>query len=116
MPGALLTANQMETDMPISGDRYAFTEKNVNNAPDEHGVYALYDGDILIYYGRASGDGVTICSRLQSHFRGDEGPCTQGATHYRREMTESPKHREKELLDEFAARFGRLPRCNERRA
>jgi hypothetical protein len=102
--------------MPISGDRYAFTEKNVNNAPDEHGVYALYDGDILIYYGRASGDGVTICSRLQSHFRGDEGPCTQGATHYRREVTESPKHREKELLDEFEATFGRLPRCNERRA
>jgi hypothetical protein len=102
--------------MPISGSKYEFTEKNVNNAPDEHGVYALYDDEILIYHGRAAGDGVAIRSRLQSHFGGDEGPCTRGATHYRREANNSPKHREKELLDEFEAKFGRLPRCNERRA
>jgi len=102
--------------MPISGDKYEFTAKNVNKAPEGHGVYALYDGDILIYYGRAAGDGVTIRSRLQSHYAGNEGSCTKGATHYRRETTNSPKHREKELLDEFEAKVGRLPRCNERRA
>jgi len=102
--------------MPISGDKYGFIEKNVNKAPDEHGVYALYDDETLIYYGRAAGEDVTIRSRLQSHFNGDEGSCTQGATHYRREVTDWPKRREKELLDEFETKFGRLPRCNEKRA
>lgn len=67
--------------MPIVGDRYAFTKENVDKSPDEKGVYALYDGDVLIYYGRASGDSVTIRTRLQSHQRGDEGRCTQSATH-----------------------------------
>jgi excinuclease UvrABC nuclease subunit len=102
--------------MPISGDKYAFTKDNVNKAPDDHGVYALYDGDVLIYYGRAAGDGVTIGSRLRSHFKGDEGPCTQGATHYRREVTSRPVAREVELLNEFENAYRRLPRCNDRRA
>jgi excinuclease UvrABC nuclease subunit len=102
--------------MPINGEKYEFTAKNVNNAPDEHGVYALFDGDTLIYYGRASGDDVTIRSRLQSHYRGDEGPCTQGATRYMRETTSRPIAREAELLAAFERQYGRLPRCNERRA
>ena len=46
--------------MPIIGDKYAFTQENVNKAPEEHGVYQLFDGEVTIYYGRASGDGVTI--------------------------------------------------------
>ncbi len=102
--------------MPITGDKYAFTESNVNDAPAEHGVYALYDGDVTIYIGRASGDGVTIRSRLQSHYRGDEGPCTEAATNYRREVTSRPIARESDLLDEFEENYGELPRCNDRRA
>ncbi len=102
--------------MPITGDKYPFTEENVNNSPAEHGVYALYDGDVTIYIGRASGEGVTIRSRLQSHHRGDEGPCTEAATHYRREVTSRPIARESELLDEYEENYGRLPRCNDRRA
>ena len=39
--------------MPIPGDRYTFSKENVDKSPDEHGVYALFDGDVLIYYGRA---------------------------------------------------------------
>ena len=62
--------------MPITGQKYAFTDKNVNNAPASHGVYVLYDGDVTIYIGRASGEGVTIRSRLKSHKAGNEGPCT----------------------------------------
>ncbi len=100
--------------MPIGGDRYGFTKNNVDQAPEEHGVYALYDGDALIYYGRAAGDGVTIRSRLQDHQAGREGKCTQGATAYRREVNSKPVSREKELLEEFQRQNGRLPRCNER--
>lgn len=103
--------------MPIAGPKYAFTAENVNNSPENHGVYVLYSEDVLIYIGRASGQGVTIRSRLQSHKRGDEGTCTQGASHYRREVTDRPVSREKELLDEYAAAHqGKLPRCNERSA
>ncbi len=116
--------------MPITGDKYAFTESNINNAPAEHGVYALYDpsplvtessgpfpsvrrrsGDLIIYIGRASGDGVTIRSRLKSHYRGDEGLCTLAATHYRREVTSDPIARESELLDEYEEKYSELPRC-----
>jgi excinuclease UvrABC nuclease subunit len=102
--------------MPIIGDKYAFTQENVNKAPEEHGVYQLFDGEVTIYYGRASGDGVTIRSRLQSHRKGSEGKCTQSATHYRREVTSRPIARERELLEEHQTKTGRLPHCNERAA
>ena len=97
--------------MPITGGNFAFTESNVNKAPAEHGVYALYDRDVTTYIGRASGDGVTIRSRLKSHYCGDEGLCTVVATHYRREVTSSPIARESELLDEHEEIYGMLPRC-----
>ncbi len=100
--------------MPIRGDKFEFTDKNVNSSPEKHGVYALYQSEVLIYYGRDSGDGATIRNRLQSHLRGDEGSCTQGASHYECEPTEGPIAREKELLEEYRKQHGRLPRCNER--
>jgi excinuclease UvrABC nuclease subunit len=99
--------------MPVSGNTYPFTRKNVDGSPERPGVYALLSGDRVIYYGKAT---KSIRSRLQCHLRGDEGRCTQGATHYKREVTSQPTAREKELLDAFKARSGRLPRCNERSA
>jgi hypothetical protein len=99
--------------MPISGDIYKFTKKNVDNSPDNPGVYALWDSGYLIYYGRAQG---SIRERLKRHLSGAEGSCTQGATGYQREETLRPVTREKELLDEFVRLNGDLPRCNERGA
>ncbi len=100
--------------MPISGDLYAFTEEIVKNAPDQAGVYALFDGDEVIDYGRAQGGSVTIRSRLQDHFSGREGPCTQAATAYMREITSYSVSREKELQGEYLRIHGMLPRCNDR--
>jgi len=99
--------------MSIPTKLYDFTESNVNQAPAEHGVYQLYDGNTTTYIGRAAGEGVTIRSRLQSHRRGDEGPCTKAATHYRREVTSRSIARERELLDEYKGTHGKLPRCND---
>ena len=99
--------------MPISGKMYAFTQDNVNKAPAEHGVYQLYEDGATTYIGRAAGDGVTIRSRLQSHFRSDEGPCTEAAETYKREVTSRPVAREKELIEEYESEYGRLPRCND---
>ena len=98
----------------MSNDTYAFNEKNVNIAPDVQGIYELYDGAELIYIGRADGRTITIRSRLQSHYRGDEGPCTQGATAYARYEHADPKAEEVRLLNAYKARYGRLPRCNTR--
>ncbi len=99
--------------MPISGDLYDFTQDNVNKAPAVHGVYQLYEDGTTTYIGRAAGDGVTIRSRLKSHYSGTEGPCTKAADRYRREKNSRPVAREKELIDEYVNKYGRLPRCND---
>jgi hypothetical protein len=98
----------------ISGEKYEFTKKNVDESPAAGGVYVLYDGQAIVFYGSAPGGGVTIRSRLQAHFRGDEGSCTKSVTHYKREACGNPADREKEELQGFQQRHGRLPRCHAR--
>lgn len=98
--------------MAISGDRYSFTQENVDKSPTTAGVYALYDDGETIYIGKGDGEN-GIRERLQSHKRGDEGSCTQNASHYRRETCTNPRTRERELLQEYQSANGRLPRCNE---
>ncbi len=92
---------------------YRFTWENIQNAPNQAGVYGLADGQEIIYYGRAKGGDVTIRSRLSDHKKGKDGPCTQNATHYWREKTSQPVSRERELLAAYRAQHGKLPRCNE---
>jgi excinuclease UvrABC nuclease subunit len=98
--------------MPITNSIYSFTTYNIEHAsPDRRGVYALYDGQQLIYYGRASN---SIRDRLRSHKNGHEGHCTQVATHFNWEETNRPIERERDLLEEYRQVYGHLPRCNER--
>jgi excinuclease UvrABC nuclease subunit len=97
--------------MAIGGSKYPYTDENINKSPLEPGVYALYDGNITIYIGRASGTN-TIRKRLQDHISGNEGTCTQNATHYRREVNYDPIAREKQLLEEYKYDYNKLPRCN----
>ena len=98
--------------MAISDDKYSFTQENVDRSPTQKGVYALYDDDATIYIGKGDGEG-GIRERLQAHKRGDEGDCTQEASHYRREVCPNPKTRERELLQEYVNTYGKLPRCND---
>src|SRR5712691_10077478 len=98
--------------MPISGKRYRFTKANVDKSPKQTGVFALYDGDALIFIGRATDDGMTIRSQLQDHQSGHAGNGTGKATHYRREVTTASVSREIELLAEYEAKFGGQPRDN----
>ncbi len=69
--------------MPIRGPKYKFTDKNIDSSPHKQGVYALFDGDSFLYYGRAIGKAVTIRSRLRGHAAGTAGRCTQNASHYK---------------------------------
>ena len=99
--------------MPFGGGRYRFTRSMVEGAPAERGVYALWENEELIYYGRASSSVITIQFALLEHLAGRAGACTGRATHYGWEITFDPVAREAELLAEYKVAFKRLPRCNE---
>jgi hypothetical protein len=98
--------------MPIASPRYALTAVMVSGAPPDPGVYALWRGEELIFYGRALGGEATIQSRLRAHLDGGAAACTSGATHYGWEISAHPRQREAELLREYRKSNGRLPRCN----
>ena len=96
--------------MPVAGDTYNFSQDNILKSPDKAGVYALFDGGHVIYYGSSAR---SIQDRLQSHFDGDDGPCTKGATDYKREVCSNSLVRERELLEAYKRQNNRLPRCND---
>ena len=98
--------------MPFGGGRYRFTRNMVEGAPAEPGVYALWQDEELIYYGRAAGGAVTLQHALFEHLMGRAAPCTRDATHYGWEISLYPLAREAELLAEYKAANRRLPRCN----
>ncbi len=102
--------------MSLLTQRYGFNRLVIAfSAPDQHGVYGLYDAaDTCIYYGRAAGTDVTIKSRLLDHLNGDDGPCTQGAAFFRFEVTLFAANRERQLLNGHQQTYGELPRCNSR--
>ena len=103
--------------MPIASPRYAFTESMVAGAPPDPGVFALWEHDDLIYYGRALGGEVTIQSRLRQHLDSTNrctSGCTSRATHYGWEITGNARAREAELLREHRSSYGCVPRCNAR--
>ncbi|MBT3306720.1 MAG: hypothetical protein HN377_09580 [Alphaproteobacteria bacterium] len=95
--------------MPIIGNKLAFTRKNIDNAPDEPGVYALYVGGHLIYYGQSK---TSIRRDLRDHLAGGMGECTAIATIYDRELALKPPTRQRDLLDEYKRAYGVLPHCN----
>ena len=92
--------------------RYRFTRIVIAGAPDDPGIYALWDDEELVYYGRADGGGSTIRSRLLDLYYADP----KRATHYSWEICKDPVAREAELLGEHERAFGRLPRLNGRAA
>ena len=93
---------------PEPSQRYKFTRIVLLGAPEEAGVYALWDSDELVYYGRAAGrdDGATIRSSLLAHLERTR------ATHYSWEVCPDPATREAELLRDYQRVYGRAPRDN----
>jgi len=87
--------------------RYRFTRLVIAGAPDEQGIYALWDGEEVIYYGRGA-----IRTRLLDHLYGRVDEPTRRATHYGWELCADPAAREAELLAEYRRVFGRAPRLN----
>jgi excinuclease UvrABC nuclease subunit len=92
--------------------QFPFSGVLIAAAPEEAGVYMLWQDGAVIYIGRALGGGTTLRSRLVDHFSGREGACTRQATHYSWELVRDPAVREAQLLQEHQARHQRPPRCN----
>jgi|SRR5438105_4956176 len=94
----------------LASPLYRFAAFVIAGAPDDPGVYALWDRDELIYIGRAGGDQTTIQCMLMAHFHGRIEPVS--ATHYSWELARDPVAREVELLRKYQAQHKRLPRAN----
>jgi len=91
-----------------AGRRFRFTRIVIAGSPDEAGVYTLWNGEEVIYYGRAE----RIRLRLLDLYYEDK----HRATHYSWEVCADPAAREGELLAEHARAFGTLPRDNAKAA
>jgi plasmid stability protein len=95
---------------PEPSRRYRFTRIVLLGAPDDAGVYALWDQEELVYYGRAMGGGLTVRARLLEHFDGHLP--SESVSHYSWELSADPAAREAQLLAEYQRVFGRPPRLN----
>jgi len=98
--------------MGIDSSLHSFTNKEINKAPLSDGVYGLFQGTTIIYYGRGEGP-KGIRGRLEAHKAGYEGSCTMNADYFNYEICSNPSNRERELLQEYKNTQGKLPRCND---
>jgi hypothetical protein len=111
---ALMRTLKIEIDTPSADSKVRFTEHGIEDAPDSPGVYALWEGQDIIYVDKADSDGVTIRSCLRSHLRGEKGACTKAATHYSIVEGKEPIDiRLKNVLDAWEGHRKERPRCNE---
>lgn len=101
--------NVINRRVPIASPRYPFTSVAVSGAPDDPGVYALYSGDELIFFGHAIG-AATIQTRLMRHLLKLLEPSE--ATHYAWEICRDPQVRAAHLIREYERKFRRLPQHN----
>lgn len=90
--------------------RYPFTRAMIEYAPETHGVYGLFEGEGIIYIGKAV-SGMMIKSCLLLHQDGSFGECTRKATAYTWEIVGWPSARETELLAAFFKAYAHDPRC-----
>lgn len=96
--------------MPISGRTYFWGEK-AKNAPEEAGVFALYDkSNLLIYIGMAPNLRKEFTDYLETGFSNNS--CIGDTKYYKRETTSNQEERMKELMEEFKLENGEYPKCN----
>jgi hypothetical protein len=92
--------------------RYPFKRAIIDNAPEESGLYGLFDRDEFLFLGK-TGAMASIKSCLLWHLVGAGGECTSKATTYTWELSFSPEPRELEILARYVQAMGRKPRCQD---
>lgn len=101
--------------MPIANRHWSFKPLVISGAPEEPGVYALLEGDEIVYYGCAM-YGSTIQTALHElllRVQAGAAGCLQGVNHYTWEISYRPRLREAELLREYEQAHQHPPRCNQ---
>jgi len=93
--------------------RYPFTRAAIEFAPEEPGVFGLFDGQELVYVGRADDrHDRSLRALLIRHQDGALGDCTMRATHYTWEIVMiGTAARETEILARYFQAHRRQPRC-----
>lgn len=74
------------------------------------GLYILYRHDEIIFIGTCA---ASIRARLFDHLEGKDEACKQSATHYRCEESQDLGTEQDHLIEEYKARYGVRPKCNE---
>ena len=90
--------------------RQRFAPEDVQNVPEESGIYCLYQDRDLVYIGRTA-PRVGLRSELEHALR-IAMAADMHATHFTFELSKQPKTRAAEELRAFYETFGRLPLYN----
>ena len=97
--------------MPIINQWWTLNHDLVKYDREDSGAYEFGDSNGNIVY---IGSSDNIQRRLTEHLVEPAGSCTKRyAARYRIEYTSDFARREQQLLEEFVARNGKAPRCNE---
>jgi len=93
--------------------RYPFRAEAVKVAPEDSGVYALFDDEEVVYIGRATERNGGIRAALLVHLRNSGTGRLGHVTSYTWEIANSPESREAVLLARFIQEHLRFPRGHE---
>jgi excinuclease UvrABC nuclease subunit len=81
----------------IRSHKWRFTRSMIADAPNQPGIYALWEDGSLLYVGR-TGREETIRSKLAEYVRGEIGAQLRRATHYSWEICSDLAAREAQIL------------------
>jgi hypothetical protein len=91
----------------MSLPRQRFSAWRIAGAAAGSGVYVLWDGEEIVYIGRAA---ESLRARLMEHYTRQVKPWD--ASHFGAIACERPLAREAELLESVRRALGKLPRYN----
>ena len=94
--------------MPINTASVPFTESLVANAPDTPGVFALWEGGGIVYYGRTTTIRIALDEQLRA--RAMSAQHVSGCSW---EVAPDPERRQGELLRQYVAAHHALPLWND---
>jgi hypothetical protein len=94
--------------MSITSSSLPFTPSLVSAAPEAPGVFALWQGGGIVYYGRAATIRIALDEQLRARTMS-----AQRITGCSWEVVSDPEHRHGELLREYAVAHHALPLWND---
>jgi hypothetical protein len=94
--------------MSITNASLPFNESLIAAAPAAAGVFALWQGGGIVYYGRAATIRVALDEQLRARALG-----ARGVTGCSWEVVADPESRHKELLSEYVAAHRCVPLWND---